>query len=107
MSTLQLNLVNLEIMDQSQYSFEFENFNDRKGRQEANLQTAIDRLTYEGLIYATTHYPFSDGRIMVCVVDIDLNEISGKTIGEIKDLLDKKVDERRFPPNRKLEKILP
>ena len=93
-------------MNHYQYIFEFENFSDGKGRQEVNLQTAIDHLTYEGLIYATTHYPSShDGRVAICVVNVDLNEITGKNIEEKKELLDKKVDERRFPPDRRLEKI--
>lgn len=92
-------------MSKYQYNFELENFNDGKGRKPTTLQFAKDNLNSDGLIYATTEYPFSDGRMMICIVNADLNEISGKTIEEIKDLLDKKVDERRFPPKRKLERI--
>ena len=86
------------------YKFELENFNDSEGRYDCTLEYALTELTDNGLIYATTEY-IDDERLRICVVAANRSEINGKTIDEIKTLFNKKVNERRFPPNRPLEKL--
>ena len=85
-------------MNKYKYKFEVEaNVADDEGAIEVkSLESALEKLTSDGFIYATTHYPIEDGRIMSQVIKLHYSEIGQKSVEDLYKFLDRKIDNKRF-----------
>lgn len=84
----------------SRYNYKFEveaSINDDIGAVEVDsLDSAIKKLTSNGVIYAICHYPFGDGRPMREVIKLRYKNVNQHNEKDIYEFLDNEVDRKRF-----------